>query len=70
MDVSGKIIKSVHYAKSINSDIVSLTGFDGGELKDLSDINLHVATKKGDYGLVEDTHLIFNHILFSYLSRY
>ena len=29
----------------------------------MSDISIHVKTEKGQYGLVEDCHLIFNHVL-------
>ena len=46
--------------------IVGLTGFDGGKLKCLSNINLHVETQQGEYGIVEDIHMIFDHMLFSY----
>ncbi|UTJ06375.1 SIS domain-containing protein [Arcobacter roscoffensis] len=66
---SPNIIKAVKYAKEVNSTIVGLSGFDGGKLRELSDIKLHVKSNKGDYGLVEDIHLILNHILFSYLQK-
>lgn len=46
--------------------IVGATGFDGGQLKPLSDVAFHVDTAKGDYGLVEDMHMILNHIIYSY----
>lgn len=63
---SPNIVKAINYAKEVKANIVGLTGFDGGELKELSDIKLHIETQKGAYGLVEDAHLIINHILFSY----
>lgn len=63
---SPNIIKAVKYANEINSTVVGLSGFDGGKLKKLSNIQLHINSKKGEYGLVEDAHLILNHILFSY----
>lgn len=66
---SPNIIKAVEYAKTQNAMIVGLTGFDGGKLKQLSDVNLHVQTDKGEYGLVEDMHMIFDHILFSYYKK-
>jgi len=31
-----------------------------------SDINFHVATSKDEYGLVEDMHMILDHIIYSY----
>lgn len=63
---SPNIIKAVEYAKTKNTKIVSATGFDGGKLKGLSDINFHVDTEKGEYGLVEDVHMILDHIVYSY----
>ena len=66
---SSNIIKAVEYAKDKGSTIVGFSGFEGGELKKLSDIKIHVETNKGEYGIVEDIHMILNHILFSYLQK-
>jgi len=63
---SPNIIKATTYAKKIGSTIIGLSGFDGGELKSLSDINFHVEAKSGDYGLVEDIHMILDHMIYSY----
>ena len=64
---SPNVIKAVEYAKARGATIVGLTGFDGGKLRPLSDISLHVATEKGEYGPVEDMHMIFDHLIGSYL---
>lgn len=63
---SENILKAVKYAKEQNSTIIGVSGFDGGELKKLSDINFHVQTQKNEYGLVEDMHMILDHIIYSY----
>ena len=63
---SQNIIKATKYAKEIGSVVIGVTGFDGGELKQLSDINFHIQTNKGEYGPVEDIHMILDHIIFSY----
>lgn len=63
---SANILKAVEYAITQGTTIIGLTGFDGGKLKELSDINFHVNTPKGEYGLVEDVHMILDHILYSY----
>ena len=63
---SPNIIKAVKYAKEQNANIVGCTGFDGGELRELSDVNFHVDAPKGEYGLVEDVHMILDHIIYSY----
>lgn len=65
---SPNVIAAVEYAKSRGGTVVGLTGFDGGELRPLSDISLHVATEKGEYGPVEDLHMIFDHLIGSYLT--
>lgn len=63
---SPNIIKAVEYAKEIGSAVIGVTGFDGGKLKDLNDVSFHVDAPKGEYGLVEDIHMILDHILYSY----
>ncbi len=63
---SPNIVKAVQYAKDCQAQVIGLTGFDGGELRQLSDINFHIATDKGEYGIVEDLHMMLDHIVFSY----
>lgn len=63
---SPNITKAVLYAKERGACVIGVTGFDGGELKKLSDINFHVETKTGNYGLVEDLHMILDHMIYSY----
>lgn len=63
---SENIIKAVKYSKEENAKIIGVTGFDGGELKKLSDINFHIDTPKSEYGIVEDAHMILDHIIYSY----
>lgn len=63
---SENIIKAVEYAKEQGTTIIGATGFDGGKLQQLSDVNFHVQTQKNEYGLVEDMHMILDHIIYSY----
>lgn len=63
---SPNIVKAVDYARQKGATIVGLTGFDGGKLLQLSDIKFHVQTEKGEYGIVEDLHMIFDHMIYSY----
>ena len=51
---SENILKAVKYAKKQDAKIIGITGFDGGKLKKKSDINFHVQTDEGQYGIVED----------------
>ncbi len=64
---SPNLIEAVDYAKTRGATVVGLTGFDGGLLREKSDISLHVPTAKGEYGPVEDVHMIFDHLIGSYL---
>ena len=63
---SPNIIKAVDYAQDLGCKIIGVTGFNGGYLKSISDISFHVNAPKNEYGLVEDTHMILDHIIYSY----
>jgi len=63
---SKNILKAVEYAKIHGATIIGMTGFDGGKLKQLADIKFHIETQKDKYGLVEDIHMILDHIIYSY----
>lgn len=63
---SPNIIKAVEYGQKTGSKIIGVTGFDGGRLKELADVKFHVNAPKGEYGLVEDVHMILDHIIYSY----
>lgn len=71
ISASGKsknILMATEYANSIGAKTVGITGFDGGELKNISEVSVHVPSGTGEFGPVEDIHMIFNHIVGSYLS--
>lgn len=65
---SPNVIAAVEYAKAQGSRIVALTGFDGGRLKGLADISIHVPTARGEYGPVEDLHMAVDHLIGAYLG--
>jgi D-sedoheptulose 7-phosphate isomerase len=61
---SDNLIKAVEVASELGMESHSLTGFDGGKLKQLTlGQNIHVETPKGAYGLVEDAHLAICHVI-------
>ncbi len=64
---SPNIIEAVKFAKDKGGIVIGLVGFDGGKLLQMSDYTFHIKTSKGEYGPVEDSHMIFDHILTSYL---
>jgi D-sedoheptulose 7-phosphate isomerase len=63
---SPNIVKAADYAQDLGCKIIGITGFNGGYLKSMSDISFHVDVSKNEYGLVEDTHMILDHIIYSY----
>lgn len=64
---SPNVIKAVELAKEKGGSTVALVGFDGGRLAQICDHVVHIQSKKGEYGPVEDIHLILNHMIVSYL---
>lgn len=67
---SPNIIKAVDYVRRKGNTVIGLTGFDGGRLAQLSNINLNVKTPVGEYGPVEDIHMVFDHLIGTYLYRF
>ena len=63
---SKNIIKAMTCAGKIGAMTIGLTGFGGGELKDISMHVVYVKTNKGEYGPVEDVHLILDHLISAY----
>ena len=64
---SPNVITAARLAKELGGVTVGLVGFDGGELAQICDYVIHAYTKKGEYGPVEDIHLIIDHMITSYL---
>ena len=60
---SPNIIKAANWVKQRGGKLIGFTGFDGGELLKICDCKIHVKTNLGEYGPVEDAHLIINHVL-------
>ena len=60
---SKNLILANKWIKKMKGKTFSLLGFDGGILKKISDDYILVNSEKNDYGPVEDSHLIINHIL-------
>lgn len=61
---SPNVLKAMRYARTRSAEVVGLLGFDGGEAAKLADLALVVPSDH--YGVVEDVHLIVNHILVDY----
>ncbi len=61
---SPNVLNAMRYARSRSAEVVALLGFDGGQAAALADLAIIVPS--GDYGVVEDIHLVINHMLVDY----
>lgn len=57
---SPNVLEAMEYARSAGAVTVGFIGFGGGKLKELSDKSIVLSSR--DYGQVEDTHLVLDHI--------
>ncbi len=58
---SANILKVIETAREMKIKVIGLTGFEGGKMKALTDICLVVPSDSME--MIEDVHLIINHIL-------
>ena len=63
---SQNLVKAVEWSKANGIYTISLTAFDGGYLKQHTDLNIHVPTKIGEYGPAEDLHMVICGLIGSY----
>lgn len=64
---SRNVINAVEYAKENGNKVIGLTGFDGGKLRMLSDVTLHVDVQSMQ--VTEDIHMIFDHMIMGILYQ-
>ena len=64
---SQNIINAVKYCKKKEIIIVSLTGFDGGELKKKSDLNINIAVDSTQR--VQEMHILVGHIICDVIEK-
>ena len=60
---SPNVLACVDAAKELGLTTIAFTGFDGGRLANMVDVLVHVPTRIGAYGPVEDVHLMVNHMI-------
>ena len=66
---SPNLLDAIDTAKKMNAITVGISAFDGGKMKEMVDVSLHVPTEKGEYGPAEDAHMVLDHLVSSYLMR-
>jgi D-sedoheptulose 7-phosphate isomerase len=64
---SENVINAIRYGQSQSAEVAGILGFDGGQAAELAD--LAIVVPSCEYGIVEDVHLIINHILVDHFRR-
>ncbi len=60
---SKNLINAAKWVKKERGKVVGFLGFDGGKLKKMCNSSIILTTNQGEYGFVEDCHLMINHVL-------
>ena len=64
---SENVLRAARHGKSQGAKVIGLTGYNGGELKKLSDISLHVPVD--NMQITEDLHMMLDHVMMWVLSK-
>lgn len=64
---SANLLNAAALARKRKATVAALLGFNGGKLKALADIVVHVPSDQ--YGVIEDLHMSVGHILTFYLKQ-
>ncbi|MGY3802552.1 D-sedoheptulose-7-phosphate isomerase [Pigmentibacter ruber] len=65
---SPNVVKAAEWAKINSLTTISMTGFTGGKLANICDVNLHVPIE--NYGVVEDAHQVLMHTLAQFITKF
>ena len=65
---SKNVINAVLYVKEQGNKVIGLCGYDGGRLKRLSDIAVHVEID--NMQITEDIHMVLDHLMMSIFYKY
>ncbi len=66
---SPNAVNALEYAASNGGIPVAIVGFDGGRMKQIARYVIHVRTEKGEYGPVEDVHMVLDHLISNCLAQ-
>jgi D-sedoheptulose 7-phosphate isomerase len=66
---SENVVRAAQFANENEGVSIAWVGFSGGKLKDVSQVSLHLENEKGDYGPIEDMHMILDHMIVNYLAE-
>ena len=60
---SENVVRAANWVNEQGGKVIGFVGFEGGKIKAISDVVIHAKTEAGEFGPVEDLHLIINHVL-------
>jgi D-sedoheptulose 7-phosphate isomerase len=66
---SENVIRAAEYANQMEGISIGFIGFSGGKLREVCTVPLYTENPKGDYGPIEDLHMIYDHLMISYLVQ-
>jgi D-sedoheptulose 7-phosphate isomerase len=66
---SENVVRAANYANEKGGTTIAFVGFEGGKLLEISKLSLYNPNPKGDYGPIEDLHMIYDHLIINYLSQ-
>jgi phosphoheptose isomerase len=64
---SPNIVRAITWARDHGLRTISITGFEGGDARDLAEVSLHVECT--NYGIIEDLHQSVMHALAQYIRQ-
>lgn len=65
---SPNVLEAIRHARRESAEVCAVLGFDGGQAAKLADIPVIVPSD--NYGIVEDVHLMINHMLVEYFKEH
>lgn len=66
---SMNLVRAANHANDVGATTIAYVGFLGGPLKEVCNLSLYTPNPIGDYGPIEDLHMIYNHFLVNYLAK-
>ncbi|MCX7922549.1 MAG: SIS domain-containing protein [Clostridia bacterium] len=64
---SKNVVNAIEYARQEGIRTLGITGYDGGKVKQIVDVSLHVPIK--NMQITEDIHMVFNHMMMTVLYQ-
>lgn len=66
---SPNTVNALDFANQNGAVSIAIVGFDGGVMKKRAQYAIHVESTRGEYGPVEDVHMVLDHLISTYLSQ-